>query len=172
MKNEIKGMKRIVLLAILSFFATYNMVAKNVCVGDFIFRVISDSILSNEYGFNHISQSYVELSGYATVNVSSETLVVKLEGKMHDMKQYLVYSFFKGSGESEEVVETGTVFPIKVKQKTVWNTDEAAKTANVKNYEGVIFSKLISSYTLKAVSENSLVFSIDNEGVLCKLTRE
>lgn len=114
--------------------------------------------------------SYVELSSQARATVGSDSLVLNLNGTMHGMKQELSYTFYKGSGEAEEVVESGTVFPIKVKQRTVWNTDEQKKVSTTKYYEGAIFSKLVSSYSLKVVSDKKLVFSIDNENVLCELT--
>jgi hypothetical protein len=56
-------MKKIVLSIIFLFGVIGNSVAETVCFGDYIFKVIDDPVLSDEYGLKQSPRRYVELTG-------------------------------------------------------------------------------------------------------------
>ncbi|WP_413576043.1 hypothetical protein ACLVWU_16795 [Bdellovibrio sp. HCB290] len=79
--------------------------------------------------------------------------------------------FGEGSGSKKHTQVEGDIIPLPVTYRTVWNTDEAARTSEIKQYEGVGIALPVLHHTLKQVGENLYVWT-DNRGLECYLSRK
>jgi hypothetical protein len=79
--------------------------------------------------------------------------------------------FTEGSGSNKYTQVEGDIIPLPVTHRTVWNTDEASRTSEMKDYEGVGIALPVLHHTLKQVGENLFVWS-DNKDIECYLSRQ
>jgi hypothetical protein len=112
-------------------------------------------------GGNCQFDSSTKLTGQASISSNqSQGITVHIGAIIGALQTEIPVSFRNGSGDVKKTEMEGDIIRLPVTRRTVWETDESARTAAIAEYEGVGFAKKTGVFTLSEARDGKVTITV------------